>query len=89
MSIHGAKLLVNYWQAMQTCTSLLIFADLPYPANLRKRLLVTCPQTPEIATCGDGCAFLRNTENPKQRKTYCRDFCLSFRCSWEEGTSSR
>ena len=32
-------------QAMQPCTRLLIFVDLPYPANLRKRLLVTYPQT--------------------------------------------
>lgn len=42
---------------MQTSVSLLIFADLPYPVNPRKRLLVTIPQTPEIATFGDGCAF--------------------------------
>ena len=26
----------------------LIYADFPYPENLRKRLLVTYPQTPEI-----------------------------------------
>ena len=61
---------------MQLCTRLLIFANLPYPANLRKRLLVTYPQTPEIATCGDGYAFRWNAENinphiSENEKTLC------------------
>ncbi|MCB5394376.1 MAG: hypothetical protein U0O17_06410 [Longicatena caecimuris] len=32
-------------------------AGFPFPEFLPKCLLVTCPQTPEIITCGDGCAF--------------------------------
>lgn len=31
MSIHGAKLLVNYWQAMQSSVRLRILEDFPLP----------------------------------------------------------
>ncbi|MFR8212718.1 MAG: hypothetical protein ACLU9W_05200, partial [Longicatena caecimuris] len=33
------------------------FGRNPFPVFLPKCLLVTYPQTPEIITCGDGCAF--------------------------------
>lgn len=32
------------------------FLEFTLPVNPRKRLLVTNPQTPKIATCSDGCA---------------------------------
>ena len=56
---------------------------------LPKCLLVTCPQTPEIITYGDGCAFRWNAENQKQKKTYCRDFCVFLCGSRPVGISSK
>jgi len=38
------------------------FGRNPFPVFLPKCLLVTYPQTPEIITCGDGCAFRWNAE---------------------------
>lgn len=54
------------------------FGRNPFPVFLTKCLLVTYPQTPEIITCGDGCAFRWNAEKQKRRETYCRDFCVSL-----------
>ena len=51
------------------------FGRNPFPVFLPKCLLVTCPQTPEIITCGDGCAFRWNAEifiheDRKRKKPY-------------------
>ena len=65
------------------------FGRNPFPVFLPKCLLVTCPQTPEIITCGDGCAFRWNAENQKQKENYCRDFCVSLCVSRPVEMSSR
>ena len=54
------------------------FRGFPLPWNPLKCLLVICPQTPEIVSCGDGCAFRWNAGNPKKRKLIAGIFaCLA------------
>ena len=58
MSINEDKLLASN----AIFRKIAYFGRNPFPVFLPKCLLVTCPQTPEIITCGDGCASRWNAE---------------------------